>query len=488
MLMQITKNFRKFDIFGQQIRLKASGQSVFQTQIGALMTLLLFSILIYSGSLFIIEMNKGKNAIMNSQDAVIQNNEGFSFNSTELIFSAGLLDILGQPIPNEDNRIFKIGFYVCNKSLNETECVVIPGTICGERIREASKKLNIASVYENMTYCLSDQYIQENPIIRIQGSNRYDNFTLFGALIERCANNSEVSNCASQEEIDKYITNGNLYYSYSFHQLNKESEDSPYQKTENIDLTSLYYNVGKYIKIYLQYSQSFLEYNPFYFFPQIEYHEGVEYQKTITDSVLYFQDATTLARIEVHLDAKKKVCSITYQTLMDVAAKIGGLFTIIRALIDIAIFPLQSILYRLFLINFLVNHQTKGHQKDHQLQEGKKKEINIFQLIISSGQRGFFNQQSQLINKYLDVRQILIHPLQFSQKIEDLQESVKKMDILSSRQIKMISKQEMDELILQSNQEECLDYKCLSYGTINSENKIRNQDKYIIPKLQVQIH
>ncbi|CAD8064945.1 unnamed protein product [Paramecium sonneborni] len=335
---------------------------------------------------------------------------------------------------------------------------------------------------------MSEEYIKENPTIRIQGSNRYDNFTLIGALIERCSNSTDIQNCASQEEIDKYITNSNLYYSYSFHQLNKESEDSPYQKTENIDLTSLYYNVGKYIKIYFQYSQSFLEYNPFYFFPNTEYHEGIEYQKTVTDSVLYFQDPNTLARIEVHLDAKKKVSFITYQTLMDVIAKIGGLFTIIRALIDIVIFPLQWILYRLFLINFLIMHQDQTQQKDNQLKEDKKKQICIFKLFISSKSRNYFNQQSLLINKYLDVRQILIHPLQFTQKIEGIQDSIKKIDVLSSRQIKLITKQEMDELVVQSNQEECLDYKCQSYGTINSESKIRNQDNYIIPQMKVQIH
>ncbi|CAD8198046.1 unnamed protein product [Paramecium octaurelia] len=488
MMMELFRKLRTFDIFGQQIRLKASGSSVFQSQIGAFMTLLLFSILTYSGSLFILEMNKRKNAIFNSQEAVIQNNEGFSFNSTELIFSAGLLGILGQPIPNENNRIFKIGFYVCNKSLNETDCVVILGEICGDRIREASKKLNIAEAYENITYCMSEQYIRENPEIRIQGSNRYDNFTLLGALIERCSNSTEIENCASNEEIDNYITNANLYYSYSFHQFNKEQDVSPYQQTENIDLTSLYYKVGKYIKIYLQYSQSYLEYNPFYFFPRQVQHDGVEYQKTVTDSVLYFQDANTLARIEVHLDAKKKVCYITYQTLMDVAAKLGGLFTIIRALLDIILYPIQSILYKLFLINFLINHQNKGNNKDIQLQKSKKQDILLHQLITSSKKREFYNQQTELINKYLDVRQILIHPMQFTQKIEGLQDSIKKIDILSSRQIKLISKQEMDELVVQSNNEEYPDCRCLSYGTINSESKIKNQDNYVIPKMKIQIH
>ncbi|CAD8100564.1 unnamed protein product [Paramecium sonneborni] len=113
-----------------------------------------------------------------------------------------------------------------------------------------------------------DEFIKENPQIRIQGSNRYDNLTLLGELIGRGSNSTEMPNCASNEEIDKYTANSNLYYSYSFHQLNKELYASLYQKTENIHLTSLYYKAGKYIKFYYQYSQSFLEYNPFYFSPR----------------------------------------------------------------------------------------------------------------------------------------------------------------------------------------------------------------------------
>ncbi|CAD8215111.1 unnamed protein product [Paramecium octaurelia] len=173
---------------------------------------------------------------------------------------------------------------------------------------------------------------------------------------------------------------------------------------------------------------------------------------------------------------------------MDVAAKLGGLFTIIRALLDIILYPIQSILYKLFLINFLINHQNKGNNKDIQLQKSKKQDILLHQLITSSKKREFYNQQTELINKYLDVRQILIHPMQFTQKIEGLQDSIKKIDILSSRQIKLISKQEMDELVVQSNNEEYPDCRCLSYGTINSESKIKNQDNYVIPKMKIQIH
>lgn len=69
-------------------------------------------------------MNKGKNAVLNSKDAVIDTtdvynilniSQGYTFHTTELIFAAGLVDTLGQPIPNDNNRIFTISFYYCQK-------------------------------------------------------------------------------------------------------------------------------------------------------------------------------------------------------------------------------------------------------------------------------------------------------------------------------------------------------------------------------------
>ncbi|CAD8120089.1 unnamed protein product [Paramecium primaurelia] len=131
-----------------------------------------------------------------------------------------------------------------------------------------------------------------------------------------------------------------LFFSSNY----KESFDSPYQKIENIDLTSLYLKVGKYIKIYFQYSQSYLECNSFYFFLDKCIMRDLNTKRQLIDSVLYFQDATTLAKIQLHMDTNKKVCFTIYQTIMDVVAKLGGLFTTIKALLNFLLQPILSIL------------------------------------------------------------------------------------------------------------------------------------------------
>ncbi|CAD8101345.1 unnamed protein product [Paramecium primaurelia] len=482
---QVSENFKRFDIFGQEIRLLATGQSAFRTNIGAFMTLALFTILAYSCNSFILEMNKGKNAILNSKDAVISGEEGYTFNSSELIFAVGLLDNLGQPIPNDNNRVFTISYYYCNKSLDETACIYIPGTICGNRIQQVSQQLNIPKGYEDITYCMDEEYIKENPEIRIQGSTRQDNFTLLGALVQRCQNSTDYNDCAPSEDIDQYIKNANLYYSYSFHQFNKELDDSPYENAQNIDVTPMYYKVRKYIKIYFQYSQSQLEYNPFYFFPSYAQHDGFEYQNTAIDTALNFEDDSSFAQLEINLDAKKRIHFITYQTLMDVAAKIGGFFTIIRVIFEIVLFPIQSILYRLYLINCLTHQQHNINTNTCDTPKNKITNILTFYRLIKSGKaRQFYLTQSLMIDKFLDITEILINPLRFTRQVEDLYGSIKKFDIVSARQNNFNINQQIDELVANNNNE-FADFKSMSPRTINQEMKLGSLTNFKVPQLSI---
>ncbi|CAD8213126.1 unnamed protein product [Paramecium octaurelia] len=481
---QFSETFRRFDIFGQEIRLLATGNSAYRTNIGAFMTMALFAILAYSCNSFILEMNKGKNAILNSKEAVISSDEGYTFNSSEYIFAVGLLDNLGQPIPNEKNRVFTISFYYCNKSLNETTCASIPGRICGSRIQEVSIQLNIPKEYEEITYCMDEEYIKENPEIRIQGSTRQDNFTLLGALVQRCQNGTEYNHCAPNDDIDSYIKNANLYYSYSFHSFNKELDNSPYEKAQSIDITPMYYKVRKYIKLYFQYSQSQLEYNPFYFFPSFVQHDGFEYQNSAIDSALNFEDDTSFAQIEINLDAKKRIHFITYQTLMDVAAKIGGFFTIIRIMFDFALFPIQTILYRLYLINCLAHQQNNiNNNTDIHKSTSSHQSLTIFKLIKSSNARQLYQNQSLMIDKFLDITEILINPLRFNRQVEDLYGSLKRFDVVSARQNNLNINQEIDELVANNN--EFVDNQSISPRTINLEMKLGSLTNFKVPQLHV---
>lgn len=60
--------------------------------------------------------------------------QGFSFNASDFIFAVGMVDFMGQKIPNENNRIFYVVYYACTKTLNGTVCDEINGSICGDRL------------------------------------------------------------------------------------------------------------------------------------------------------------------------------------------------------------------------------------------------------------------------------------------------------------------------------------------------------------------
>ncbi|CAD8153392.1 unnamed protein product [Paramecium octaurelia] len=475
----ISKQLRKLDIFGQEIRLQADSQSAFRTKIGAIMTLILFTILAYSSNSFILEMNKGKNAVLNSKDAVINPEDGYTFHSTELLFAAGLVDTMGQPIPNDNNRIFSITFYFCQKQYGENNCVNIPSIICGNRTSNISL-LDVPQKYLNITYCIDENYLNNNPEIRIQGSPKLENFTQFGGLVQRCQNSTLSSNCASTEEIDRYITNSNLFYSYSFHYFNKEQEVSPYEKAQSIDSTPIFNKVGKYIRIYFKYSQSFIEYNPFYFFPQLKQIEGIEYENTAIDSTLNYEDNNNIALFELNLDAKKKIHFITYQTLMDVAAKIGGLFTILRVIFDVVLFPFQRISYRLYLANCLSKQQRNFINND---KNKGQDELNLYKLITSSVSRQLYLSQSMLIDKFLDITEILINPIKITKQMEDLQGSIKRYDILNSRNKNIVS--ELDEELVFDKNDGFLCMKQMSPLSINEEFRVGSQMNIKIPQLKV---
>ncbi|CAD8099343.1 unnamed protein product [Paramecium primaurelia] len=424
-------HFKRIDLFGIDVRLLAQGQQAYRTNIGAFMTLFLFMLLAYSCNSFILEMNKGKNAILNQKESPLLQNEGFSFNSSQFIYAIGIVDDSGQYIPNENNRIFQVSFYYCKKSLIETTCESFPAVICGSRISEVSKQMNVPEDYQYITYCPDDQFTQTYEEIRFQGSQRMDNFTFLGAFISKCTNSTESQNCASEEEITTSLSNANLFYSYSFYQFNKELDLYPYEKMQNLDVTPCYPNIRKYIKVFYQYSVTTSEYNPFYFFPSTIEQDAIEYQQTTIDTFLDYHQDNTFAQIEINLNFKKRLNYITYQTLMDVAAKIGGFFTILRALFELLLYPIQVIIYRLYLINCLINQQqtftTLENLEQKELQTNFVK-LRIKDLIRYTKARSTYFNYLKKVERLLDITEVLSNPLRLTRQVEDIQGSIRKFD------------------------------------------------------------
>lgn len=71
-----------------------------------------------------------------------------------------------------------------------------------------------------------------------------------------------------------------------------------------------------------------------------------------------------------------------------------------------------------------------------------------------------------MIDKFLDITEILINPLRFTRQVEDLYGSIKKFDIVSARQNNLNINQQIDELVANNNNE-FADFKSMSPRTIN---------------------
>ncbi|CAD8145500.1 unnamed protein product [Paramecium pentaurelia] len=472
-IQSAAQNLRTLDIFGMDVHLLSKGSTTHKTYSGAAASLFIFSVLIYSFYSFILQMNEGKNAILNRQEALLQNNEGYKFDSKDFIFIAGLLDAAGQPIMNQNNSIYSVTYYFCNKSLSDTQCTYFSSTICGDIITELSQKMGVPKDYQYISYCIDQEKTDNFETLRLQGSQRMDNFTLVGALLNKCVNNTEKNDCAPQELIDQIVTNSNFYYSYTHYQFRKDLDSYPFETMQNFDVTTLYPKLKKYIKVLYSYSVAYLEYNPFYFFPQTTECQSVEYDQSIIDAIVSSDNDIQLAQVEIHLGVKKYISHVTYQTLMDVAAKLGGFFTILKICVSIMLYPIQQWQYRLYLINCYLDIK-KGSSAQSLTNFMDHDKLNLLQVALQKKKRDYYHQQNRIIEKLLDVVEIAFNPLRLSRQVEDLQYSIKQFDISKTKRFRIDENEHEHELI---------EIKSISRSINQEFEHIGQQNR--IPRIQV---
>ncbi|CAD8146404.1 unnamed protein product [Paramecium octaurelia] len=470
-IQSAAENIRTLDIFGMDVHLLSQRSNTHKTYSGAAASIFILSVLLYSFYSFILQMNEGKNAILNRQEALLQNNEGYTFDAKDFIFITGLLDGAGQPIMNQNNSIYSVTFYFCNKSLSDTQCTYFSSTICGDIITELSQKMGVPKDYQYISYCLDQQKAENFSTVRLQSSQRMDNFTLFGVLLNKCVNSTEKNDCAPQEQIDQLVTNSNFYYSYTNYQFRKDLNSYPFETMQNFDVTTLYPKLKKYIKVLYSYSTAYLEYNPFYFFPQTTECQSIEYDQSIIDTVVISDDDAQLAQVELHLGVKKFISHVTYQTLMDVAAKLGGFFTILKICVSIILHPIQWCQYRLYLINRYLDIK-KGNRSLTNLMDIEN--LDFLQVVFLKNKRQYFHEQNRIIDKLLDIAEIAFNPLKLIRQVEDLQFSIKQLDVSKTKRYR-----------LEENEHEQIEIKSIC-RSINQELDSNGQQK-ILPSIKVNI-
>lgn len=84
-----------------------------------------------------------------------------------------------------------------------------------------------------------------------------------------------------------------------------------------------------------------------------------------------------------------------------------------------------------------------------------------------------------MIDKFLDIKEILINPIKITRKMEDLYGSIKRYDILNSRNKNVIS--ELEEELVNDKNNGFLCLKSISPSSINEEFRIGSRTNIKVP-------
>ncbi|CAD8153100.1 unnamed protein product [Paramecium octaurelia] len=407
----------ELDLFGCEIKWRIDGQQKFKSKFGSFVSLCLFVLLTYSFYLFILEMNEGKNASLNSTDALLQENQGLTFGPTDFLFSVGVVDTYGNYIQNDMNQIFSVVFYYCEQIDLKTNCDFIPSVPCDTIGQSFSD-----DVTQRHSYCINPEYLEQRQNITLKGSLRMRNFSILGSLIRFCENTTDFSYCAPKEEIYKQLASSNLFYTYTSYSFNKELEGNPYAKFQNTETSVLYSQTTKHIKVQQQFSQATTNINPFYFFPSEQPYSAIEYDQTIYDTQYNDGNSNLLAEIIIQLTHTQQIYYIQYQTLMDVLAKVGGFYTVLKMILDFIVLPIQQLLLNFYLIKLLeqfkcsMNDNTKIKQSNP---------ITVINLIKDGKIRQQYQDESKQIQKTMSIDEILHMQLKLDKLLKSIQDKSK---------------------------------------------------------------
>ena len=247
----------------------------------------------------------------------------------------------------------------------------------------------------------------EWPVIKHGASN--PNSTFYGVIIRKCLNSSR-NNCASEEEIDKYLNNAYLSFNVIDHNIDILNYENPitkfiYSITNGLTQDSYIINNLNFNPALLKsYDNSFTVFNeksieqPTYFF-----HEN---SKTTTIS----EKTNILAAFFIWMQNSQQYYERRYQKLQDVFSEMGGfanLVILIARCINylIARFNMlsdtQELLTNIIKKNISIyekivkNHSLKEYIGENKLKKKESENIKIFNSELS-------NKKMININNYLD--------------------------------------------------------------------------------------
>lgn len=156
-------------------------------------------------------------------------------------------------------------------------------------------------------------------------------------------------------------------------------------------------------KIYYQYAISSTDHSVWFFDSSIDQDQQIIFDKEIEE--VYYKDegSETLAEFKLELSNTKRIYSRSYNSVFDIIAKIGGLFSMLRNLFSLIMLPLKQLEMKLYILKKL--------QENDGTQSMKSSARMLLNYITDDYTRSLNKSQMDIMQRYLNIIDVLKRPL-----------------------------------------------------------------------------
>ncbi|CAK64211.1 unnamed protein product (macronuclear) [Paramecium tetraurelia] len=241
------------------------------------------------------------------------------------------------------------------------------------------------------TYCLDWNNISNLSLI---GTPEQENYTYIYISFQQCVNDTQNINstvCKSKEEIQQKLHRNYILFQLSSYNIDLRNYLKPnVPKVEEIQ-TTISSQVMKDITLFMQPITTLTE--------EGLLNELVRRDSTIrylkTQEVIDFNSEEALASVLIRLANTENISYRIYPKLQDILAQAGGLWEVLMLVFTILVKPIQSLSYKLDVINNLFNFEGQKLSND----EDGSKQILKRLTIIQDGVQTHENDPSNMINQ-----------------------------------------------------------------------------------------
>jgi len=406
--------------------------STFSTKI---MTLLILSFSLASLFYF------GRNVLAKTNPQCILNEEynvdadAIYMDANSFFFTFGIENTTNNYIPFIDESIYKVEAYLLTRN-NETQSwFPVNLTRCDEshipNNNQAVKNYFIRNHYQDL-YCF-----QNYSEVFMNGTWDSEVSTEIQIAFRQCDNYTDNNTCQSQEIISNMLEGGYMVMHYTSFQTALNNYDSPLNISPVDDFQATSLQMSTDINIY--FSQVKVQTDIGIFTEDFISHQGINWDSNQYN--FYQKNNGTFMNLYLRLDANVKTTTRTYDNILDVLSKVGGLmrilsvfgFVVLKSFIRDAM--LQRISNEAFDYDEYLN-EIKGKKPQNNMKKSEKITLSCWGYVKSK-----FEKHSQLSLK----SRIIIQSLEIMKKNLDISNLINRL--FEIEKLKLTSKKEEFEFL-----------------------------------------